>query len=283
MDKLLIIDGHNLFWQMFCGMPSRIINEDGKAIQGTMGFIGALIKIIKMTAPTHVVVLFDGEHENNRTELSTDYKANRSYFSSDSVDGDPFGEQLEDVYITLDFMKVKHAEIAECVEADDVVSSYVHAYRKDMQIVISSLDSDFFQLIDDNVSILRYRGDKTVICDKIYTQDKYGILPEQYADFKSLTGDHSDNIKGAEKVGIKTAAALINQFGSLQNIQYHANEITKPSIRNSILQNTERLKVNYKLIKLDDRATIPIELSELSYAYNGVTTREVLKGINLMK
>lgn len=208
MEKLLIIDGHNLLWQMFCGMPSRIMNEDGKAIHGTMGFIGALIRVRKMTEPTHIIVLFDGEHKNDRTELSADYKANRTDYSAISDDENPFSQQLEDVYTALDFMKIKHMEVTEFVEADDVISSYIHVYGKEMQIVISSSDSDFFQLIDDNVSILRYRGDNTVICDIKYIQNKYGVLPEQYADFKSLTGDNSDNIKGAEKVGIKTAAAF---------------------------------------------------------------------------
>ena len=68
-SKLLIVDGSNLLFQMFFGMPSRIINKDGKAIQGTLGFVGALLKIIRMTAPTHAAVLFDGERENERKEL----------------------------------------------------------------------------------------------------------------------------------------------------------------------------------------------------------------------
>lgn len=279
MEKLLIIDGHNLLWQMFCGMPSRIVNEDGKAIHGTMGFVGALIKIIKITEPTHIIVLFDGEHGNYRTELSTDYKANRDI-------GEPEDDmflQLQDIRTALDFMKIKHMEITELVDADDVISSYVFKYRKDMQIVISSFDSDFFQLIDENVSILRYRGKNTVICDIKYIQNKFSILPEQYADFKSLTGDNSDNIKGAEKIGIKTAAALINQFGRIQDIIINADKIKKPSIRDSILRNAERLQINYKLIKLDDRATIPLDLSELAYIYNGITTYEVLRGIKLLK
>lgn len=277
MEKLLIVDGHNLLWQMFCGMPARIVNEDGRAIQGTMGFVGALIKIIKMIEPTYIIVLFDGEHENFRTELSPDYKANRSI----GEPGDDMFLQLRDIRAALDYMKIKNIEISELVEADDVISSYVFKYKNDINIVISSLDSDFFQLINENVSILWYRGKETVICDIKYIKDKLGILPEQYADFKSLTGDNSDNIKGAEKVGIKTAAALINQFGNLQDIIINAEKIAKPSIRDSVLRNSERLQTNYKLIKLDDRAPIPLNLSELAYKYNGITTHEVLRGIKV--
>ncbi len=207
MEKLLLVDGMNLLWQMFCGMPSRIINKNGKAIHGTMGFVGALIRIVKLTEPTHIVVLFDGEHETERTKLFVDYKANRISDPDTPDDESPFS-QLDDIYCALDSMNIKHREVTELVEADDVIANYALTYGKRMQVVISSLDSDFFQLIGERVSVLRYRGDKTVICDRRYIQEKYDILPEQYADFKALTGDSSDNIKGAEKVGIKTAAAL---------------------------------------------------------------------------
>ena len=97
MDKLLIIDGTNLLFQMFYGMPSRIINKDGKAIQGTLGFIGATIKIMKMAAPTHLVILFDGEHPNARTELLAEYKANRPDYSLVAEEDNPFS-QIDDVY-----------------------------------------------------------------------------------------------------------------------------------------------------------------------------------------
>ena len=162
MSKLLIIDGHNLLFQMFFGMPSRIINKDGKAIQGTLGFVGALLKIIRLTEPTHVVALFDGEHENDRAELNAEYKANRTDYSAVAEEDSPFS-QLPDVYAALDFMKIRHTEAAE-LETDDVIASYAMKYGTKMQIVISSFDSDFFQLINDNVTVLRYRGDKTVIC-----------------------------------------------------------------------------------------------------------------------
>ncbi|MEW9122796.1 MAG: 5'-3' exonuclease H3TH domain-containing protein [Thermotaleaceae bacterium] len=223
MEKLLIVDGLNLHFQMFFGMPSRIINANGKAIQGTLGFIGAFIRIMKMANPTHVVVLFDGEHPNDRVELFAEYKANRTDYSTVPEQENPFS-QLQDVYDALTFMNVKYTEVAE-LETDDVIASYTHTYKNKRQIVIASFDSDFFQLISENVRVLRYRGDNTVICDIEYIQNRYGISPRQYADFKSLTGDNSDNIKGADKVGLKTASVLINQFGSLPEIINNADII----------------------------------------------------------
>ena len=147
--------------------------------------------------------------------------------------------------------------------------------------MISSFDSDFFQLISDKATILRYRGDMSVQCDKRYLRDKFGITPEQYAEFKSLTGDTADNIKGAEKVGPKTAAQLVNEFGNLEEILARAEEIKKPSVRESLLRDAERLRKNYRLIKLNGVENLPFELDELEWKDNGVATTEVLKGIGL--
>lgn len=279
MKKLLIIDGHNLLFQMFYGMPSRIVNADGIAIHGTIGFVGAFIKIIKMTNPTHIVVIFDGEHKNERTELSAEYKENRTDYSQAAEENNPFS-QLDDIYKALDFMGVKYTEVQE-LEADDFIAGYANSCKNQMQVVISSFDSDFFQLINDNVKVLRYRGKNTVICDKSYIQKNLQIAPQQYADFKSLTGDPADNIKGAERIGPKIAAQLLNCFGNLESVIINAEQITKPSIRESVLRNADRLRNNYRLIKLDNRVKLPFAINKLKYKYNGITTMEVLKGICL--
>jgi DNA polymerase-1 len=279
MNKLLIIDGHNLLFQMFFGMPARILNRDGKAIQGTLGFVGALLKIIRMTQPTHVVVLFDSEQVNERCELDEQYKANRPDYSAVSEEENPFS-QLADIWAALDHLNIRYAEVRG-FETDDVIASYALSYGQDMEIVISSFDSDFFQLINDNVKVLRYRGEMTVICDCEYIKNKLGIFPNQYADFKSLTGDTADNIKGADKIGPKTAAQLLCEFGTLDSIIENAQRIAKPSVRESIIRNTERLKTNQKLIKLDNQAPLPFTADELRYEYNGITTNEVLAGIGL--
>ncbi len=279
MNRLLIIDGSNLLFQMFFGMPARIVNEQGKAIQGTLGFVGALLKILRLTEPTHLVVLFDGEHENTRTSLDTDYKANRPDYSEIPEEENPFS-QLPDITVALDFLGICHAETVTC-ETDDWIAAYTKTYEKDTEILISSFDSDFFQLITETVSVLRYRGEKTILCTPSYIKEKFGIVPAQYADFKSLTGDTADNIKGAEHVGPKTAAQLINEFGTLENLLANVESIKKPRIKEAISKHAERLKINQKLIRLEGKETLPYQLPELKYSYRGVTTNEVLKGIKL--
>lgn len=279
MEKFLIVDGSNLLFQMFFGMPARIVNSQGKAIQGVLGFVGALLKIVRKVAPTDILVLFDGQNENSRKQIDEDYKANRTDYSNVPEDKNPYS-QLQYVYSALNYLKIKYAETTSC-ETDDLISAYTFTYGQKCKIVISSLDSDFFQLITDNISVLRYRGKKTVICTPEYIKNKFNILPFQYADFKSLVGDSADNIKGAQHIGPKTAADLLNQYKSLAGILEKAEQIKKPSIKASVLRNSERLKMNYKLIKLDDRADLPFDFDELEYSYNGITTSEVLKGIGL--
>ncbi len=264
---------------MFFGMPSRIVNKDGRAIQGIIGFVGALLKIIRKTSPTHIAVLFDGECHNERKDLDSDYKANRPDWSDVSEKESPFS-QLPDIYRALEYLKIPYAETNTC-ETDDWISSYVKKYSSEAEIIISSFDSDFFQLIADNVSILRYRGDNSIVCNRDYIKEKLGISPEQYADFKSLTGDAADNIKGADKVGLKTAAELINEYRNLENIIANAESIKKPSVRASIISCVDRLRTNYKLIKLGTVKDLPFAIDALEYTYGGITGTEVLRQIGV--
>jgi len=151
----------------------------------------------------------------------------------------------------------------------------------EMQIVISSFDSDFFQLIRPNVSVLRYRGEKTLLCDVAYIQEKLGIAPSQYAEYKALTGDKADNIAGVRGVGPKTAADLMRRFGTLEELLAHQSKIQRPSIRKALAKAEEQLRRNYRLIRLDGGVPVLRPLAELVWQDSGLTTTEVLAGIGL--
>jgi len=279
MDKFLIVDGSNLLFQMFYGMPARIVNHQGKAIQGTLGFTGALLKIIRMIQPTHVAVVFDGECENSRCQMDESYKANRPDYSLIPEDETPFS-QLPDIYRILDFLQIPHAETTDC-EADDWIAGFALKYGAAADVVIVSQDSDFFQLITDRVRILRYRGKNTVICDSAWLMEKYAIRPAQYADFKALTGDNADNIKGAEKVGPKTAAQLLSQFGTLEHLLTSTASVNRSSVRQSLEQSISRLRTNYCLIRLNATDDLPFSPDEMAYRDTGMGTTQILTAIGL--
>lgn len=279
MEKLLLVDGSNLLFQMFFGMPARIVNAEGKAIQGTLGFVGALLKIIRRVQPTYLAVFFDGEGEKIRSEIDVEYKANRIDYNRVQEDENPYS-QLPDIYRALDYLGIRHMEMCTC-ETDDIIAGYTLEYGNDYEVVISSFDSDFFQLITEKVSVLRYRGEKTIICTPSYIQEKFDISPCQYADFKAMVGDTADNIKGLHKIGPKTAASLLKEYGNLQNVLDNVEKISRVSIRDSVLAGVERVMKNYQLTKLQKMDELPFVLNELTFEDNGITTNEVLYGIGL--
>ena len=276
---ILLVDGSNLLFQMFYGMPARIVGRSGRPIQGTLGFVGALLKIIRKLNPSHVAVLFDGETENPRGALDENYKANREDYSAMPEEDTPFS-QLPDIYAALDHLGICHRETTDC-ETDDWMAAYALGLGKEYAMTIMSQDSDFFQLITDKVTVLRYRGDHSAICNPAYIRQKLGIDPAQYADYKSLTGDTADNIRGADKIGPKTAAALMQQFGSLEQLLENTEQIAKPSVRASVQANAERLRLNYRLICLDGKHSVPFSPEEMAYTYTGQTSTQVLTQIGV--
>lgn len=279
MKKLLIVDGHNLLFQMFFGFPVKLYNSKGKMYQGVLGFIGGLLKIIKKVNPSHIVVLFDSEKRTVRSDVYEEYKSNRVDYSQVDDLENPF-TQLEDIFKALDYLNIKYCEI-ETYEADDVIASYVYKYKEEFEIFISSFDSDFFQLIDDNVKILRYRGENSIICDKEYLKEKFSIEPYLYSLFKSLVGDNADNIKGVKGIGPKTAKEIVNTYQTFEELKEKYYEIEKKRIAEMIRENLNLIKTNLELIELKNIASIPYCIEELEYKDNGKTTNVVLCEIGI--
>jgi len=279
MEKLLLVDGSNLLFQMFYGMPNAIPDKQGIDIRGTIGFLGALRKILQMTRPTHAVVLFDGECTNPRREIDEDYKANRPDYGQMAEEELPFC-QLPNIYAALDFLGICHKETENC-ETDDWIAGYALTCGGQMEVVISSFDSDYFQLISQNVTVLRYRGEASAVWTEETLQQKLGIRPCQYAGFKALTGDHADNIAGVPHVGPKTAAALMGQFGTLEALLNGTAQIKRGRIRDAVEQFAERIRKNDQLIRLDGNATLPFEMKALVWDGKPFSTTEVLREIGL--
>ena len=120
-----------------------------------------------------------------------------------------------------------------------------------------------------------------MLCDAAYIREKLGIEPSQYAEYKALTGDKADNITGIRGVGPRTAASLIQQFGSLEELLARKDEIRKPSLRKALAEQETQLHRNYQLIRLEGVVSIPRKPEELVWQDCGMTTTEVLKGIGL--
>ena len=277
MDRLLIVDGHNLLFQMFFGMPTKIVGAKGQAIHGVIGFVGAINRLAEMYNPTHLLVMFDGEKKNPRKDILEEYKANRIDYSTVPDDENPF-TQLPYIYEALDYMGIKHTETTDC-ETDDVIAAYAIKHGKENEVLISSFDSDYFQLINDNVKVIRYRGNSTLLCDKCYIIEKYGIEPSLYLDFKCMVGDTADNIPGIRGIGPKTAEKLINTYGNIDSIRSRSAEIEKEKIRAAIDDGGEIIERNLSLIRLSDCAKLPFTLDEITFTNPRIRTMDVIRGI----
>jgi|SRR5690554_2676704 len=284
MDKLLLVDGHNLLFQMFYGMPSKIIGKDGNSCHGIIGFIGGLLKSVSMNKPDKLLVIFDGENNGIRKDINENYKANRIDYSQVPFEENPFS-QYEGITKALDYLNVLHFETNGC-ETDDIIASYVYHYHDEYDIIIQSSDNDFLQLVNKNVSLFKYRGKNSTRFTPQEVEEKFGVVPEKIAAFKSLVGDSSDNLKGVSKVGIKTAAKLLNEFETIDNIYKNIDKIKSNCIRKNLLEAKDLVYQNYSLISLEGCSffTIPYIIDELDNSLNkkSYKTINVLKEINIL-
>lgn len=266
--RLLLIDGHNLLFRMFYGMPDNFYTADGVKYNALYGFVCAMEKVMRMVQPTHVFVSFDSPDCGDRRELDEAYKANRPDYSEMAPEECPF-TQLPAIYAALGRMNIPYAEIHGC-EADDVIASYAVKYAGEYDVMIMSTDRDYWQLVSEKVSILNYHGyDSTLVTPQTVRQ-KYGVEPAQFADWKCLVGDKSDNIVGVPGVGPKNAAALLGTFGSLEYLMEHTDGIPRPAIRRAVEEAKERLLLNRKLILLDGNAPLPLSAEELRHDFTRI-------------
>lgn len=268
MNRLLIIDGHNLHFQIFFGIRARLKkNRPGTVSPFGVGFTGAMKRIIRFAKPTHIVVIFDGEHENPRRALFPAYKANRPDYSLLPDDENPY-LQLPAVRDALDRMKIKYVETTS-VEADDLIAVCCERFRSACEIIVCSHDHDFYQLLGNRVKLMNYSGKQGSFYDEKNFRDEFHISPRRFADYKALTGDKSDNIPGVRGVGSITAARLLNRFGGVEDIIEHIGDVRQKKLRRCLVEGVDRMRLNYKLVKLGgeqyDKIELPWRLSELAY------------------
>lgn len=277
MEKILIVDGNNLLFQMFYGMPSKIYNKKGETIHATIGFISALLRQIKMVKATKVMVVFDGDITEERIELLEDYKANRiTNWDELPADEVPFHEE-EKIIRCLDYLQIKHIT-SKNMEADDLIASCALEYARDNEVIISSFDSDFFQLISHNISVMRYRGSQTYIYTEETFYEKFQFRPSKYVFYKSLVGDHADNIKGLKGIGKVRATQLVNKYENYENILLDIGNVKPVSIQTALQGEKEVFYLNYQVIYLTKKDVSFFAFEECSFLSNlrELTNTEVL-------
>lgn len=280
-NKLLLIDGHNLLFQMFFGMPNEIPGKDGQNVAGIWGFTGALLKIINQVNPTHILVIFDGEQELNRKKESENYKKNRIDYTKIASEKNPFSI-LSSIKAVLEELQIKYLETQDGFETDDYIKEYCKTYENITDIVISSWDTDYLSLVNEHVTLLTYKGKSSVLYTPEKVKSKWKIDPSFFADYKALVGDAADNIAGIPRIGPKMAVSLINDFGHVETILENIEHIQKDSVRLTLDIFKNDLMTNIKLIRLNGIGSIPISLEKLKMNKQERKTKEILKSIELI-
>lgn len=255
--KIILVDGHNLLFRMFYGIPSSIKNSKGKEIKGLIGFIGSLKKIVNEFAPYSLIVIFDSEtSRNNNLEVDENYKLNRIDYTNVIEKENPFS-QLPLIKKALDYLNIFHLEVQNN-EADDYIASIIENNKnKNYQYIIISTDSDFIQLVDENNFLYVPRGKNSVLYDQKQVIKKYNIPADKYILFKSLVGDKSDNVRGISGIGNVTASKIL-KYNSIED--YISNNINS-RFSKLLIDNKDTINKNIKLINMNKN----IDTSEIIF------------------
>ena len=247
----MILDGHSLAFRAFYALPEDLQTTDGTHTNAVYGFTSMLIKLLQEEKPDFIACCFDMGGPLQRSEDFADYKANRTEAPS------TFSSQLP---LVDEVLRVLHIPVfrLEGHEADDIISFLARmAASAGAAVRIVTGDRDFFQEVNDDIHVLYNRRGITDIVemDAPAVEARYGVPPSKYVDLKALEGDTSDNLPGVPGVGTKTAAKLIQKYGSAEAAVEHADEQT-PKLAQNLAAHREQVVLNKKLSTLVE---VPLE------------------------
>jgi len=240
-SELFLVDGNNLAYRAYFALPEELATSDGMPTNALLGFTNMLFKLLTDYRPKGVAVAWD-TRPAERLEVARDYKADRRPMA------DLLREQFPHFRPIVEAFGYRNLEF-EGWEADDVIATLATlADRAGIKTTVVSTDRDAFQLVTANIALMMTpRGVSDV---NVYTPERVearlGITPDQIPDFIGLKGDNSDNIPGVPGIGDKTASQLIQQYGSLEGVLEHVDELT-PARRKNLTEHAEQAKVSKQL------------------------------------
>ena len=263
---LCLVDGSGFIFRAFYSLPP-LTREDGTPVNAVLGFCNMLHALSQDIVYDAMVVLFDTKHPTFRHDLFPDYKANRDAPPEELV---PQFALIREATRAFGFPAIEQAGF----EADDLIATYARiGVEQDWEVSIVSSDKDLMQLIRPSVAMIDPKTMKKVGPKEV--QAKFGVLPERVVDVQALAGDSTDNVPGIRGIGIKTAAQLISEYGSLDQLLERASEIKQPKRREALVEQAEMARVSRVLVTLKD--DVPVEGSGLSSFERKQADPEVLR------
>ena len=254
MPSLWLVDGSHAIFRAYHALP-HLSTRQGVPTNAVYGFTTMLLRAIREGNPTHLAVAFDEAGKQARSEIYAEYKATRGAPPED------LSPQFPLVRRVLEALRVPAVGMSGW-EADDVIATLAHRARSlDWEVVVVTGDKDLLQLVDGSVRCYDSMYEKWYGPAEV--EEKWGVPPHLVADLLALTGDKIDNVPGIPGVGEKTAAALLKEFGTLEEVLSRAGEIKKPKLRENALANLETVRRARKLIQLNEDLPVPIQLEDL--------------------
>jgi len=258
--ELFLIDGSGFIFRAYYAMAysrqSGMTNPDGVEVSAVYGFTNMILKMLRDYNAPNIAVIFDAARKNFRNDIYPEYKANRDATPEDLVPQFPLIREATRAF-DLPALEV------EGYEADDLIAAYARlALEIGKKVVVVSSDKDLMQLVRPGVRMLDPMKGKWIDEDGVF--EKFGVTPDKVVDVQSLAGDSVDNVPGVPGIGVKTAAQLINEYGSLEELLERAGEIKQPKRREKLINHADDARVSKKLVTLDDHAPVPVPLSELN-------------------
>ena len=252
VDRLLIIDGHAYAYRAFHAIRS-LRSPSGRPTNAIYGFVKMLAKMRSAIEPTHLIVVWDGGLSAQRISVLPEYKAQRPAMPDD------LKPQLDEIVGYLQAAGVA-TFCREGVEADDYIACLARrAAAAGMTVVIASSDKDFMQLVSARIGLLNPNDKSEAVWTDEQVRARSGVEPSQILDWLSLSGDSVDNIPGVPGVGPKTAAGLLQQFGSVAQLYARLGEVKSDKLRSALRDAAEAVQRNRELIRLRD--DLPCEFS----------------------
>jgi DNA polymerase-1 len=252
--RLVVIDGANAIFRAFFGIPS-LRAPDGTPSNAVLGFANILNKLIREEEPDFIVVAMDPKGGSFRDEMYSEYKANRDATPED------LSVQFPIVHDLIDAFQIQRIEVPG-FEADDVIATLVRCAPDDVLVSIISTDKDLMQLCTDRVELVDGIKDRRFGPAEVL--EKFGVPPEQMLDLRALVGDPSDNIPGVKGIGVKGAAKLIGEWGTLENLLTHAEEVTGKRAREGLIEHADLAVLSKQLSILRDDVELGIEFDALA-------------------
>ncbi|GAA1444533.1 DNA polymerase I [Leifsonia poae] len=270
---LLIIDGHSLAFRAFYALPvDSFVNRDGQHTNAIHGFIAMLINLLSQQRPTHIAVAFDISRYSFRTREYPEYKGTRGETPPEFVGQIPL---LEEALHAMNITTVTKEDF----EADDILATLAtQGAAEGYRVLIVSGDRDTIQLVNDDVTLLypNVRGvSELKVYDPAAVRERYGIEPYQYPEIAALVGETSDNLVGIDKVGEKTAVKWVQQYGTVDEIVAHADEI-KGVVGQNLRDQKENALRNRRLNRLLTDVELPVRPGDLERrALNEIAVRDI--------